>query len=441
MIILSILEDIASTSSKLAKEAILARERDNDLLQRVMVAAYNPRITYGIKQIPAYMPTQTKVDSLSWAINELQYLADRTYTGNMASDHVKFILESLTTDDATVIERILLRDLRMGCSESTINKVWSNLIPEYPYMRYNLFSKIKTEKLGFAAGVYVQEKQDGSYTSIDFESTGNMLGLTRQGAERPAGYFADIYNHISANFDPAMQYHGEVLVEVNGAYMPREEGNGIINSISKGGTLEPGQKLVYVVWDMVALDVIQGAAASKVEYETRFNRLSSFKFGDTVRLVPTEIVHSIADAFVIYAKALATKKEGVMLKSKKLLWKDGTTTMGAKLKLEVDVDLVITGFTEGKGARASTFGAVNCESSDGLLKVDVSGFSDKMLQYISANRDRLLGTIMTVKSNDITKTTPASLYLPRFAELREDKKVADTFQQIIDQFENAKLGK
>lgn len=129
-----------------------------------------------------------------------------------------------------------------------------------------------------------------------------------------------------------------------------------------------------------------------------------------------------------------------MLKCPSLMWKDHKTTKGCKLKLAVDVDLEITGFTEGRGKNASTFGAISMQTCDGLLKVDVSGMSDETRLYVHMNRDKLLGTIATVCANDVTKIEPASLSLPRLVEFRKDKTIADSLQQVIEQFDNAKQG-
>jgi hypothetical protein len=66
--------------------------------------------------------------------------------------------------------------------------------------------------------------------------------------------------------------------------------------------------------------------------------------------------------------------------------------------------------------------------------------SDDLRMYAHLHRDELLDTIATVKANDITKSVPASLYLPRLVEFRLDKAEADSFDRIAEQRENAKRG-
>ena len=434
--IYNLLELIANSPKKTDKERLL-KEYACDELQRVLKAAYDPRINYYIKKVPSVTHGDDNFNEYVWML--LESLSSRRVTGNAALDLVAEALSQLNIESQELLSRIIKRDLRCGISASTINKVFKGLIQEYPYMQYSLLKKVKPDSLSWEDGVFVQLKMDGLYMSVDHHGE-TVVGLTRQGSEMPEEPFAEIFNHIKTFLAPGYQYHGEVLVLKDGEVLPREIGNGIANSLLKGGSLPEGHTLQYVIWDMVELDVISGKNHCTVPYNLRFANLETYHYNDAVRLVKTIVIHSLKDAFKVYQKALASGQEGVMLKSSDLFWKDHKTTKGVKLKLEVDVDLEIVGYTEGKGKNASTFGSISMQTRDGLLKVDVSGMTDDLRLYVHLNRDKLLGTIATVCSNDVTKTEPASLFLPRLVELRTDKTVADSFEEVVAQFENAKLG-
>lgn len=436
--IYQLLETIAASPKKTDKERLL-REAACPKLERVLKAAYDPTISYYIKKVaPSTSANEGNFDAQIYHM--LDMFSTRQWVGEEAKTQLNIELAWLNLESQELLTRIIKRDLRCGISAATINKVFPKLIPEYPYMQYSLFKKIKPDSLSWKDGVYVQLKMDGLYMSVDYYKEGSVVGLSRQGSEMPEDCFADIFNHIKANFESGYQYHGEVLVLCNGEVLPREIGNGIANSIQKGGVLPEGHSLKFVVWDMVKLDAIQGNETCKHPYKERFTKLSNFAYNDSVSLVKTIVVHSLQDAFKVYQKALARGEEGVMLKSSDLMWKDHKTIKGCKLKLEVDVDLEIVGFTEGRGKNASTFGSISMQTRDGCLKVDVSGMSDDLRLYIHLNRDKLLGTIATVCANDVTKTEPASLFLPRLVELRSDKLVADSLEEVVEQFENAKAG-
>ena len=163
-----------------------------------------------------------------------------------------------------------------------------------------------------------------------------------------------------------------------------------------------------------------------------------------VQLIETKLVFSWDEAFDHYLQFVEQGLEGTIIKHPDALWRDGTSKEQVKLKLEVDVDLEIVGFTEGKGKNEKLFGSITCRSSDGLLEVNASGFSDNLRESIFDCKDKLYGTIMTVKSNNIMPPTSSnpyySLFLPRFVEFRDDKTEADSLQQIQDQFDSA-MGK
>ncbi len=436
--ILQLLEAIAQSPKKTDKERLL-REAACDDLALVLKAAYDPTLNYYIKKVPT-----TAAGELDFTINTwflLEHLSGRVFTGNEALNMLKIELETLNIHSQELLTRIIKRDLRCGINDSTINKVFPKLIPTYPYMRYNLLNKVKWQNYEWERGVFVQLKMDQMYASIDLYGGKEVVMLSRQGTHLPEEPLSGIISDVVNNLEPSYQYHGELVLHKDGKPVPRDVGNGLLNSMVKSGVLEEGYTPVYYVWDMVELSVIQGEKLCTTEYEQRFEKLSELvKDTANLVLVKSKRVRSIEDVYGLYAKALAARQEGVMVKRPSLLWKNGTTADGAKLKLEVDVDLKIKGFTKGNGKFASTFGAIEMESSCGGLQTDVSGMSDELRLYIHLNRDNLLGTIGTVRANDITKSTPAALFHGRLIELRTDKTIADSLEEIIDQFENAKMG-
>jgi DNA ligase-1 len=147
------------------------------------------------------------------------------------------------------------------------------------------------------------------------------------------------------------------------------------------------------------------------------------------------------EALAHYREMLDAGMEGTIIKNATGIWKDTTSKDQVKMKLDIDVDLVIMGFNAGNGKNEATFGSIVCQTSDGLLEVNISGFTDDVRLEVHNNRDQLLGTIVTVKGNSIMpptgNNTKYSLFLPRFAEFRTDKTVADDLAKVIEQFDNA----
>ena len=113
------------------------------------------------------------------------------------------------------------------------------------------------------------------------------------------------------------------------------------------------------------------------------------------------------------------------------VWEDKRSKTQIKFKGELECDLKIVAVEAGTGKYEGMLGAIVCESSDGIIKVNVgSGFNDEHRKTLK-EKD-LLGKIVAVKYNTRTtnKSGDESLFLPIFIEVREDKDIADNSKDI-----------
>ena len=118
---INILNEVASTTKKLEKLAILERYKDVDTFRKVMKYALDPHLRFYIKKIPSYTPSEEIQFTFEDAFASLDYLSAREVTGNSAIEHLKTLLRYLSVDDATVVERIIQKYLRIGDSSKTSN--------------------------------------------------------------------------------------------------------------------------------------------------------------------------------------------------------------------------------------------------------------------------------------------------------------------------------
>jgi DNA ligase-1 len=444
MKILTILNELADTSSKNAKIAILQREKSNETLKAVFKAAYDPTINYYIKKIPPYYTTGG--NTLNCGLDFLDSLSGRTVTGNDAIALLHRALSYVDSDDAEVLSRIIQRDLKVGCSESSANKVWKDLIPEFPYMRCSLPGKVKLDSWKWKDGIYSQLKADSLYANLDVVD-GIVTLTSRNGKEFPIEKFQQIEadSKMLCSSLNGYRINGELQVSRNGKILPREIGNGILNSVSKGGDFDDGDIPVYSVWDIIPIESAIPKGKCSWTYAKRFDILKSiFATTTHIQIIETKIVYSYAEALEHYFEQLAKGLEGTIIKTSTGTWADNTSKDQVKMKLEVLFELRVITFLDGNGKNADTFGSLWCESQDGLLRVGVgTGLTDDMRLKLFNDPDTL-SSIITVKGNNImppTKSNPYySIFLPVFIEPRNDKTVADTLQQIQDQFDNAIKG-
>jgi DNA ligase-1 len=447
MSILSIINELGADSSRLAKEAILKRELNNETFKKVLLAAYDPTISYYIKKIPPYKTSLGLADSesLEWALEQLHKFSSREISGNAASDFLKKILMSLEADDAAVILLIIKRDLKCGINVSTINKVWPELIPEIPYMRCSGFKDLPKD-IDWAGGIISQVKADGSFVNFNYNHDGSVEMYTRGGSRYDTGSlnFGRIIAMVCRSVPKGFQIHGELLVEEIGTgVLPREVGNGILNSVLQGGDFELNQRPIMEVWDIIPIEYAlkPGQKYKDETYAQRVKKLFTYFIGvEEVRPIETKVVYSLREAMEHYQDCLSRGLEGTIIKLPKAIWTDSTSREQFKVKVEFEVELRIKGFTSGNGKNEATFGSVTMESEDGLLEVNVSGFTDKLRKEIHENRDKYMGGIATVRANAIMKPSKEgskySLFLPRWVEFRHDKQEADTLARIQEQYDS-----
>ena len=438
--IYTVIEQLASDNSRLAKEAILKKNVNNELLKRVFKLALNPFVQFYIRKIPSY---DTAVDinrkSLEDALTSLSVLSDRVMTGHAAINHLQFILGSLSKEDAKIIERIIAKDMRCGVSEATINKIWPGTIPSYPVMLASGYDQKLVDKIKFPA--YVQLKLDGMRFNaivkgevVEYRSrNGKELTIPNKALDVPFIQMAKFYGEN-------MVFDGELLV-VNAAGKPvnRQTGNGILSKSIKGTMSEQEADSVRAtLWDAITFEKFSEGIETE-PYSVRMAKLSNAisdmrgqkgQVGHYIDLVWNKQVNDIATAQKIFEKFLAEGQEGTILKSKDGIWEDKRSKTQIKFKGELECELKVVDWEEGTGKNVGRLGALVCESSDGIIRVNVgSGYSDEQRDEYTK---KVIGKIVTVKYNARIKDKSGveSLFLPVFIELREDKDKAESSKSI-----------
>lgn len=444
---LNMMAAAGASTKKDAKLAALKLIENCQTSKSLVHAALSPFRRFNIKKFD--MPRSHAMWDSAPAVflGLLDDLESRKVTGNEARDAVRFVLSSYTEPTANLLARVLKKDLDVGIKVDTANKAFPGWIPDVPYMRCSLPKAAKFDTWDWVGGAFSQEKADGMFVNVDHTDDGEVRISSRQGQEFPLEQYASIVDLIRARLPRGVQCHGELVVHENGIPLERQISNGHLNHVNQGGGFDIGLVPVLFLWDMVALHAVEPKGSYMIPYHDRVASLARLLcFRDAVvRLIPTKVVYSLDEAYEHAAELMAKGKEGTILKERNAVWEDRTSKLQIKLKLEADVDLEVVGFNEGEGKNAATFGSMRVQTRDRLLEVNVSGFKDELRQAIHEDRDAWIGQIVTVRGNLVLKPSASnelySIFLPRFVERRTDKHVADTTQEVIDQFEAAKLGK
>ena len=349
-------------------------------------------------------------------------------SGNSAKEFYSLLLQKLTEDSRVILLNILGRDLKCGINIKNINKVFKNLIPKPNYMRCAVFSEKLVKKIHFPA--MLQLKMDGTYREFNV-SNGTVSAKTRAGEE----YQNEVLFGILKSF-PDGYYMGELTIDGESRFT----GNGLINSLNP-----PLDKIIFTCWDFLTFAEYTGKV--KTSYIDRFNRLQNLienRDFKQVKLVENHIVNNVSEALKQVSLWMSEGLEGGVLKDFNNTFKNGTSNTQLKIKLKVDAEMRITGFTEGTPGtkREGKIGAIQFANDEGTIKGQCSGFSDAELEEFSKNKDSLIGKIISVEFNDITKAENNEYYAlshPRFIEIRNDKNETDDLKKVIQLRDMAKM--
>ena len=432
------------------KIAVLKKYK-NPLLERILKMAYD-RVSYvygvSLNSVKNFEFQGSTLDrDLHEALDELELLSSRVLTGHTALKHIIMVMDSLPDFEASIIERIIDRDMKINLGTTSINKVFPGLIQKPVYMRCSTYNEKTAKKIKYFA--LIQKKSDGTYREFTV-SGGVVQSLSRSGEsyEYPVLFeqMKDLKDGVyvgelivkasqelldSLDSDKVTELK-EKFLENPDLILPRELGNGLINSLNP-----PHNNIVLELWDFITIEEYSNARAkikNKIQYVDRFAEVRGIS-KDNIRCIEYRRVENIQEALKYTSEVMQDGFEGTILKNLDAVFRDGTSPDQLKLKLEIEADVRITGFTPGTGKNSEYFGAITFENDEGTIKgqVGVSSMTEKLRNEIHTNRDSMIGKIMEVQFNDLTRARGSETWAfshPRFIELREDKDEADTLEKV-----------
>ena len=424
----TIIQELEADNSRLAKEAILesAMEAGLDEFFEGVSMCLDKLYTFGVKQVPV---SEADGQGLSWAnFKELAVaLRNRTITGHEARDAIKLAMDVATKAQWNdFYRRILIKDLRCGVSEKTVNTVAKKTgkdaykVPVFECMLAhdgaNHEKKITGKKL-------LEPKLDGvrAVTVVDFESR-SVTMYTRNGK------VLENFGHITA----ALEQHIDTLERsyVLDGEVVSNSFQELMTQVHRKGDVQ-AQDARLMLFDIVPLVEFK-AGKSVMGQRRRTNLLKSFAkaFEDTgcVDIIPQIEVN--LDEFLgdqeyrDYNKSMVAQGfEGIMIKDPDAKYECKRSTSWLKQKPFIEVSLEIIEIEQGTGRNQDKLGAFVCEGVDDgkTIKVNVgSGFSDSQRSDYWLGQDTLVGQVVEVRADAVTQNQDGtySLRFPRFIRFR-----------------------
>jgi len=416
--VFKVLRQIESTNSRNDKKAILRSNNNNELLKKFLLYTYNPRWMYGIgpKSI------NIKKYSESNNVNVLPIFKNRFSTifelcddlrthpfgSNEDLSNVNNFLKTQSTEAFYWYSKLLLKDLKIGITPTTINEIYPNLIPEFEVMLAHPYYNHSEKIVG---DFQIQQKFDGFRFITYHHPDGTLQFFTRNGVELFG--FPEIEFEFRSIPKQAvtMVYDGELIAD----------GFNDTQKLIMRKELKTG--LTYHVFDCLTIDEWErGESFDLLQHRYRFLNSMIPQNLPHIKIVPELYFgNDISEITKWFNYAKENKWEGIMVKLNTQYVRKRTTNM-LKVKEMDTIDLRVIKVNEGTGKNQGKLGSVTV-LLDGV-EVDVgSGFTDYLRDYYWKNQNEILDKVIEIQyfEKTVNEQGKPSLRFPVFKRIRIDK--------------------
>lgn len=419
---------LESDNSRLAKEAVIEREAilKNTVFFEGCRLALDKMITFGLKKIEE--KTNEDGPGLDWDSFNLILtgFVNREFTGNFARDTVSRMMDTATKEQwNNWYRRILIKDLRCGVSEKTINKAVKDHNQDYsvPVFTCQLAHDSANHEGKINGKKYVEVKLDGVRVITIVYPDGKVDQFSRNGKELVNfEKIKDQFSAVASFCEEPIVFDGEVMSASFQDLMKQVRRKEDVNTTDA----------VLHLFDMIPLsDFEKGFCATR--QEDRSQQVYSWHKTNKGQLPNISVVgHELVDLDTlegderlkeINRHAIEGGYEGIMMKDPDAPYECKRSTAWLKLKPFIEVSLEVIGFEEGTGRNVGRLGAIVCSGvdDDKLIRCNVgSGFSDDDRINIWDSRMDITGDIVEVRADAITQNQDGSysLRFPRFKSFR-----------------------
>jgi DNA ligase-1 len=434
------IRDLESSDSRLHKEAVIekalmAARLGSSSAQCFLYNCYlalNPFFVYGVKKVAESSGLTDRENPWVsfWALCES--LRTRSVTGGDARGAIDAMMARFDSEQWNgLARRVLIKDLRCGVSEKTINKICTNSEWAIPTFECQLAQDSGDHPRKLKGNKRLEVKLDGvRVLAMCYARSGTVNLMSRNGKA-----FTN-FDHIEQQLIPHIKristrmfnsatdfvLDGEIVGESFQALMRQAQRKKDADAADS----------IYHVFDVLPMeDFYRGHW--NAQQRRRLDRLESIReiladYCPSVEIMPGmtvdldtaeghDIMRRFADASVEQGY------EGIMIKDLEAPYECKRSSFWMKWKPTITVDLNIVGFEEGTGRNLGRLGALICEGEDSgrVIRVNVgSGLRDGDRDEFWSSRVDLLDRVVEVEADAVTQNQDGtySLRFPRFVRFR-----------------------
>ena len=421
-----ITQELESDNSRLAKEAIIKREAEAGNLEFFTGArwALDSMITFGVKQVPTGASGSGLKSQTFW--DTAEKLAKRELTGNDALSAIGFLRMKATAEEWDGwYRRILIKDLRCGVSEKTINNVVKkiNRAYEVPVFSCQLAHDGANHEKKVAGKKLVEVKLDGVRVITIVYPDGTVNQYSRNGKElHNFEHIKQQISRIARLFAVPTVLDGEVM---------SSSFQDLMKQVHRKDNIEANDAVLHL-FDILSLEEFKRGTGKHTQLE-RSQTLQNWYKHIADNLPNVEILGYVPidlnteqgqEQFSeINTRAINEGYEGIMIKDPDAVYETKRSHAWLKQKPFIEVSLEVIDVEEGTGKNEGRLGALVCNGEDDGKNITVnvgSGLTDSMRIDIWANRNSVVGQMVEIRADAVTQNQDGtySLRFPRFKTFR-----------------------
>tara|TARA_R110001592_G_scaffold1700_18_gene10077 strand:+ start:3576 stop:4895 length:1320 start_codon:yes stop_codon:yes gene_type:complete len=425
-----IIISLEADNSRLAKEAIIKKEAEENNIEffNGVRLALDPLITFGIKKVAEQQGPGGP--GLDWTTFKLAVdgFTSREVTGKLAQYVLQELMASATQEQWNHwYRRILIKDLRCGTSEKTINTSVKKTRPEFiiPTFTCQLAHDSANHEKKVTGKKQLEVKLDGVRVIVIARKNGQVETFSRNGKQ-----FHN-FEHICNEISTVVKQHGIANDMVYDGEVMSSSFQDLMKQVHRKDGKSATDAVLHL-FDMMTLDEFQSGASIVPQY-VRSGLMKDFVDNNHMILEHVQALDWIdvdldtdegQQKFKeVNKQAIDGGYEGVMIKDPKAGYECKRSHSWLKMKPFIEVTLEVVDIEEGTGRNAGRLGALICKGEDDGLIISVncgSGFTDSDRDNFWIDRTELIGRLVEVRADAVTQNQDQtySLRFPRFKGFR-----------------------
>ena len=425
-----VIDKLEADNSRLAKEAILldAMNEGLDEFFAGVRMCLDPLYTFGVKQVTT-KDTVVSAQGCEWKIfKELaEKLNKRELTGHAARDAINLVKSSATAEQWNgFYRRILIKDLRCGVSEKTVNNVAKkNGFDEYtvPVFNCQLAQDSAKHEKKLVGKKMLEVKLDGVRVITIVRKDGNVEQFSRNGKQflnfqHIIDEIAEVVKKTPPPYDLVLD--GEVM---------SDNFQDLMKQVHRKSNVTAKDAILHL-FDFIPLkDFLDGGWDKSQEQRTLMLKYWYEQNKDAlehVQVLDHEIVYlDTPEGQKTYTDvnkaAVDGGYEGIMIKDLEAPYECKRSMYWLKLKPFIEVTLKVIAVEEGTGRNKGRLGAIIVEGDDDGDTYHLncgSGFTDRERDVFWLSRDNLIGVLVEIRADAKTKSQDSNTYSLRFPRFK-----------------------